>query len=116
MIQNPHVPAFMKQRIADLAGQLNKKYMEMGLPHQKEGWTLGVNVDDMLPPPQKSFNLVSALHYVSGTMSFTFECSHGSLRESKETSQVKYNKIVDIGLVLYQEMFNYILHNRRYWE
>jgi len=116
MIQNPHVPAFMKQRISDLAGQLNKKYTEMGLPHQKEDWTLGVTVDDMVPPPRKSFNLVSALHYVSGTMSFTFECSHGSLRESKETSQVKYNKIVDIGLVLYQEMFNYIINNRIYWE
>ncbi len=116
MIQNPHVPAFMKQRIAELAGRLNRKYTTLGLPHQNEDWTLGVNVDDMVPPPLKSFNLVSALHYVSGTMSFTFECSHGSLEEGKETSIEKYNKIVDIGLVLYQEMFDYIINNRLYWE
>jgi hypothetical protein len=56
------------------------------------------------------------LHHVSGTMSFTFECSHGSLSEGDDESIVKYNRILDIQLILYQEMFNYIINNRLYWE
>ena len=116
MIQNPHAPRFMRKRISELADQLNRKYTALNLPHQKEGWSLALDGDDEMPPPKKSFNLVSALHYTSGTMSFTFECSHGSLREGNEATSVKYNKIVDAGLVLYQEMFNYIINNRIYWE
>ncbi len=116
IIQTSHVPVFIKKRIAELASQLNQHYGSLGLPHSKEGWSLRVAADDPVPPPRSSFNLVSAMHFISGTTSFTFECSHGTLEEGKEESLVKYNKILDIQLVLYQEIFNYIINNRLYWE
>lgn len=115
IIQNYHTPLFMKKRIGELAGRLNGRYKSSGLPYEKEGVILSIEDDDPTPPPQRSFNLVSALHHVSGVMSFTFECSHGTLEEGNEASQVKYNRILDIQLVLYQEMFNYIINNRLFW-
>lgn len=115
MLQNYHTPLFMKKRVAELASQLNQRYRSLNMPHSKEGWTLSIEDDDPAFPPKRSFNLVSALHHLSGTMSFTFECSHGSLIEGNDESMVKYNRILDIQLILYQEMFNYIVNNRLYW-
>ena len=111
IIQNSHAPVFMQKRIAELAGRLNKRYINLKLPHREEGWALSVSDNDTIPPPTESFNLVSALHYASGTMSFTFEGPHGTLEDG-----ATYNEILDIQLGLYEEMFNYIINNRLYWE
>jgi hypothetical protein len=111
IIQNNHAPHFMKKRIADLAQQVNKAYINLNLPNMGDRWALSLTDDDILPPPQKSFNLVSALHYATGTMAFTFESPHGLIEDG-----ATFDEILDIQLVLYQEMFDYILNNRLYWE
>jgi hypothetical protein len=111
IIQNSHAPHFMKERIADLAGKLNQIYIDIDLPNMGPGWSLGVTADDMSPPPQKSFNMVSALHYASGTMAFTFESPHGTI-EDKAT----YDEVLDIQLVLYEQIFHYITDNRLFWK
>lgn len=107
IIQNSHAPHFMKKRIADLAQQVNQSYIKRGLPNMGNDWALSLTIDDMLPPAQKSFNLVSALHYASGTMAFTFESPHGLIEDG-----ANYDEILDIQLVLYEEMFRYITLNR----
>ena len=111
IIQNSHAPHFMKERIADLAQRLNQKYIDLELPNMGPNWELSVSVDDMEPPPQKSFNMVSALHYASGTMAFTFESPHGTIEDG-----ATYYEILDIQLILYREMFGYIINNRLYWK
>ena len=111
IIQNSHAPHFLKVRIAELAKQLNQKYIDLQLPNMGPGWGISVSIDDMEPPPQKSFNMVSALHYASGTMAFTFESPHGTIENG-----ATYSEILDIQLVLYQEMLSYIVNNRIYWK
>jgi hypothetical protein len=111
IIQNSHAPHFMKKRIAELAQRLNQKYIELELPNMGPNWELSVSIDDLEPPPQKSFNMVSALHYASGTMAFTFESPHGTVEDG-----ANYDEILDIQLNLYLEMFRYILNNRLYWK
>ena len=106
----------MKERVAVLANQLNEHYKQVGLPHMPEGWVSEATVDDKAFPPREPFNLVSALHHVSGTMAFTFECSHGTTNNKTKIPIVTYDDILDIELNLYQEMFNYLLSNRLYWE
>ncbi len=111
IIQNSLAPVFMQKRIADLAKQLNQRYINLKLPHMENGWALSVSEKDTIPPPKESFNLVSALHYASGTMSFTFESPHGTIEDG-----ATHDEILDIQLGLYEEIFDYILHNRLYWE
>lgn len=111
IIQNAHAPHFMKKRIADLARQLNQRYINQKLPNMGAEWGLSLTDDDIEPPPQKSFNLVSALHYASGTMAFTFESPHGLIEDG-----ATFDEILDVQLVLYHEMFEYIINNRLYWE
>ncbi|WP_158857908.1 M14 family zinc carboxypeptidase [Lunatibacter salilacus] len=110
VIQNSHVPLFMKKRIADFAKGLNNSFISKGLPNRGENFSLSL-ADDDPDFPKASFNLVSALHHATGTMSFTFESPHGTI-EDKAT----YENILDIQLTLYQEMFEYVLANRMYWE
>lgn len=111
IIQNNHAPVFIQNRISALAEQLNSRYFQSGLPNMGENWELGLSEKVENPPPQKSFNLVSALHYASGTMSFTFESPHGTIEDG-----ATYDEILDIQLLLYKEMFGYITNNRIYWE
>jgi hypothetical protein len=73
-------------------------------------------IEDEILPPKKYFNLVSALHHISGTMSFTFECSHGSVSERVTEPIVNHEQILDVQLLLYEEMLTYILENRIYWK
>jgi hypothetical protein len=49
-------------------------------------------------------------------MAFTFECSHGTTSERFPEPFVSHSDIVDIQLHLYEEMLDYILENRLYWE
>ncbi len=111
IIQNSLAPVFMQKRIAELATQLNNRYINLGLPHMEEGWALSISNNDTIPPAQESFNLVSALHYATGTMSFTFESPHGTIEDG-----ATHEEIIDIQLGLYEEIFKYILNNRLYWE
>ena len=111
IIQNSLAPVFMQKRIADLAFHLNQRYIKLKLPHMPESWVLKISNTDTIPPPKESFNLVSALHYATGTMSFTFESPHGTVEDG-----AMHDEIIDIQLGLYEEMFGYITNKRLYWE
>jgi len=108
-----YVPWFMKMRVDSLTRQVNQRYAEVDLPSIPEDWFSPPGVEDETYPPKTSFNLISALHHVSGTMAFTFECSHGTVTE-KEPEGVSYEEILDIQLNLYEVMLDYILENRLY--
>lgn len=109
-----YVPWFMKMRVDSLTRQVNQRYAEEGLPSIPDEWFSAPGVEDENYPPQTSFNLISALHHVSGTMAFTFECSHGTLAENDVEPMVSYDDILDIQLNLYDVMLDYILANRLY--
>jgi hypothetical protein len=111
-----YVPSFMKMRVDSLTRQLNRRYAEVGLPSIPGDWFSAPGVEDESFPPRTSFNLISALHHVSGTMSFTFECSHGTLMGDDTEPMVSYEDILDIQLNLYDVMLDYALANRLYWE
>jgi len=107
-------PWFMKMRIDSLTRQVNRRFAGVGLPSIPDEWIQGPGIEDETFPPQASFNLISALHQVSGTMAFTFECSHGTVTDTVPVPQVSYDDILDIQLNLYDVMLNYILENRLY--
>ena len=114
ILQPSFVPMFMKKRTHELAIQLNEQLKMKGLPSTPDDWFWKPAADDEVAP-KTTFNLVSALHHISGTMAFTFECSHGSVNEKENVPIVNYNDILDIQLTLYSEMFDYILTNRLIW-
>ena len=111
VFQTGHTPYFMKKRIADFAKQLNQSYINKNLPNMGPDREISLADDDPEFPPKESFNLASALHHASGTMPITFESPHGTLDDG-----ATHEEILDIQLVLYQEMFDYILKNQLYWE
>jgi hypothetical protein len=111
-----YVPWFLKERVQDLTRRLNDRYNAHGLPYIPEDWIGDPGVEDKEFPPRTSFNLISALHHVSGTMAFTFECSHGSVSENFPEPLVSHSDILDIQLYLYEQMLDYLLENRLYWE
>ncbi|MDX9883598.1 MAG: M14 family zinc carboxypeptidase [Prolixibacteraceae bacterium] len=116
ILQPAYLPFFMKERVAVLANRLNERYKSMGLPYMTGGWQSKASVDDENFPPRTPFNLVSALHHISGTMSFTFECCHGVINTKEKMPVINYDDILDIQLTLYQEMFSYLRENRLYCE
>ena len=111
-----YVAWFMKERIQDLTRRLNDRYKRSGLPYIPEDWIGDPGIEDEKFPPNSSFNLICALHQLSGTMAFTFECSHGTVPEGKTEPFVSHNDILDIQLNLYEEMLDYIIEKRLYWE
>ena len=115
ILQASYEPWFMKQRIDSLIRQLNQSYLDKGLPGVPHDWLGGPEVEDETAPPRASFNLISALHQVSGTMAFTFECSHGCISERFPEPFVSYEDILDIQLILYDEILSYALEQRLYW-
>ena len=114
ILQPAHVGMFMKKRVNDLALKVNRRYKKEGIESIDEQWFWKPTIDDETGP-KNTFNLTSALHHISGTMSFSFECCHGSLSERFPEKIVSYDDILDIHLLLYDEMYNYILKNRNYW-
>lgn len=115
ILQPAYTAMFMKNRVHDLALSLNKRYKDAGLAYWPDEWFWTPQADDEEFPPKTTFNLIGALHHISGTMPFTFECSHGSVSEDKPDPIVSYDDILDIQLILYDEMFDYILKNRLIW-
>ena len=111
-----YVPWFMKERVQDLTRLLNDRYRAKGLPSIPEDWIGEPGVEDRDFPPKTSFNLISALHHISGTMAFTFECSHGTVSERFPEPFVGHSDILDIQLHLYEQMLDYLLENRLYWQ
>lgn len=115
ILQPAHVGMFMKEKTHNLALRVNRRYQNAGIwcPDEKNFWK--PRIDDE-KAPANSFNLISALHHISGTMAFTFECCHGSNSDRFPETMVSYSDIVDIQLLLYDEMYNYILENKTIWK
>lgn len=109
-----YVPWFMKMRIDTLTREVNQRYADAGLPSIPDNWISEPGLEDENYPPHTSFNLISALHHVSGTMAFTFECSHGTVTDAEPEPGVSYDAILDIQLNLYEGMLDFILENRLY--
>jgi len=116
ILQPAYVAMFMKDRVHDLAQNLNERYKKAGLAFYPKDWFWTPKPDDQDFPPKTTFNLISALHHISGTMAFTFECSHGSVSENSTDPIVSHDDILDIQLTLYDEMYDYILKNRLSWK
>lgn len=111
-----YVPWFMKKRVNELTRQLNLKHKNSGLAYTNEDWIGEPSVEDKDFPPKSSFNLISALHQISGTMAFTFECPHGTVPVANQKPIVTHDDILDIQLILYEEMLDYVIENRQYWK
>ena len=109
-----YVPWFMKMRIDTLTRRVNRRYASKGLPSIPDDWISLPDLEDEAFPPQTSFNLISALHHVSGTMAFTFECSHGTVTDTDPEPTVSHGQILDIQLNLYEEMLDFALGNSLY--
>lgn len=116
IVQAAYIPWFMKNRIDKLMRNLNKRFIMKGLPYVSEERFGEPSVEDKSFPPRKSFNLVSAMHHVSGTMAFIFECSHGTVSETNPIPIVTHADILDIQLNLYEEMVDYAIENKLNWE
>jgi len=115
ILQANYEPWFMKEHIDTLIRQVNQSYVDKGIPSVRPDWLGGPRVEDETAPPGASFNLISALHQVSGTMAFTFECSHGCTSERFPEPFVSYEDILDIQLILYDEILTYALKKKLYW-
>ena len=111
-----YVPWFMKERVDSLTRRVNTRYEKAKLPYVNNDWISELSVEDKEFPPRTSYNLVSALHHISGTMAFVFECSHGSVSDNHPEPIVTYDNILDIQLNLYEEMLDYLMENRLLWE
>jgi len=109
-----YVPWYLKLRIDTLTRRVNDRYASAGLPSIPDDWISLPAREDETFPPNTSFNLISALHHVCGTMAFTFECSHGTVTGSEPDPMVSYSDILDIQLLLYEEMLDDVLGHRLY--
>jgi hypothetical protein len=113
VLQASYIPIFMKDRIADLSQRVKNRYEVEGLPY---GPIYNPKMEDKESPPRSSFNLIGALHHISGTMAFTFECSHGSTSQRFPQPFVNHDQILDVQLCLFDEMLKYVIEGRLYWE
>ena len=112
IIPTYYIPWFMKEEIDELTRQVNKRLINSGLVSYPDSKIAGPGIEDEEFPPQTSFNLASALHHVSGTMAFVFENCHGSLNEGMMESPITYDDIIDIQMLLFEEMIDYVIKSR----
>jgi len=116
-IYNPEYTAwFIKDRVFNLEKRLNSRYKIEKLSYTPDDLLQVPKKEDEKFPPQTSFNLVCALHHISGTMAFVFECNDGTISDRIPKSFVTYENILDIELILYDEMLDYALKERLLWD
>lgn len=109
-----YVPWYVKMHIDTLIRRVNERYATAGLPSIPDDRISLPAREDESYPPRTSFNPISALRHVSGTMAFTFGCSHGTVGQAEPEPQVSHSEILDIQLLLYQEMLDYALEHPLY--
>jgi len=112
VFQPTFVPMFIKKRVEELSLKVRKAYKKIGIP--SENLRTPQNEDNEFPP-RRYFNLTSALHHISGTMSFTYECCDGTVHDNLDIA-FTHDQILDMELHLYQQMIDYILSNRLIWK
>jgi hypothetical protein len=110
-----HQPAFVpwaiKERVMELAEKIKDQYSVVGLDHLAGGYIHKPKTEN----EHTSFNLVSALHHVSGAIAFTFESDQGTLNEKNGVLKPlsTYDELLDVQLVLYDQMLDYAIKLRK---
>lgn len=116
-IYNPMYSAwFMKERVFDLEKRLNNRYKKEKLSFTPDSLLRKPILEDESFPPKRSFNLVCALHNISGSMAFVHECNDGTISSRIPEPFVTYENILDIELILYEEMLDYAIKERLLWD
>ncbi len=99
-----YVPRTIKETIQQFGDRLSKRYADAGLPH-RAGGPKPEEDGKTFPPP--SFNLVSALHHTCGGVSFVYECPVGV--KNDPYPHVTCDQILDLELLMYDELFKFVL-------
>jgi hypothetical protein len=113
--QTNFAPGFIKKRITELTSEVRKRYNELSLPFNSE--IHGYNsTEDVEFPPTSSFNLVSALHHVSGATAFLYECTNGiALKSSPNIIPITYDSSLDMELNMLDIVFENAVSKRIFW-
>ncbi|SDE44967.1 Zinc carboxypeptidase [Paenibacillus sp. UNCCL117] len=100
MPQIYHLPLWAMERMEAFNQQLDAAYARAGIPYTN----IKQIVDDTGKYPFPAINLTSAIHHVSGSLSFTFESNMGLDAPEPKFSP---DQILDSHFVLFEEMFRY---------
>jgi hypothetical protein len=108
-ILNPdHVSLFAKEKIHELALRIGAAAKKQNVPYT----VTNIQQDDRSAPC--SFNLVSALHHVCGTLSFTYESNQGLCYDNKHEWQdwetvLTFEEILLEHYILFEQTIRYAL-------
>jgi lysophospholipase L1-like esterase len=105
-----YVPWTVKETVTAFSKRLRDRYAEVDLPHSKLGRAPKEDGRDFPPP---SFNLISALHHVSGAVTMTHECGQGVT--DKQYPQLGHGELLDIELILFDELLRFAVENPVDW-
>jgi len=106
VLRPAYAPLAVEEEIARLAERYYALLESRGLPHDAKPFTPGGESKGPIP----AFNLVSALHHVSGAPTFTLECPHGCV--GPRCCQATFEQILDIQLSLYEAMMAHVLDGK----
>ncbi|HOX03807.1 MAG TPA: heparinase II/III family protein [Candidatus Paceibacterota bacterium] len=102
LLRPAYVPIEIQEAVLDVAQRCYALMDQRGLPH---GRPFAAEAERGRDPA--AFNLTSALHHVSGAVSFTFECPHGL--SSATACNATLEQILDMQLSLYEAMIRFAL-------
>ena len=109
-----YLPWYMKEEVQDLSRRVNQAYRSNNLPCYPDEVFGEPSVEDRKFPAVTPFNLTGALHHTSGSLVFTYECSHGSFSSQpgiRDTNpNITFEDILDYQLILYETMLDYSLN------
>lgn len=105
LLKAAYVPVEVNETIRELAGRCNAKGEPYGLPFP---------VFDMPPREQgdtpPSFNLVSAMHHINGSMAMVFESNEGIVDLSGR--KMTADEIMDSHMILFEELLQMSLERQ----
>jgi len=102
VLRPAYVPLEVQEQVRSLAERAYALLAGRRLPHG--------SLPEARPDTCKnmdSFNLVSALHHISGAAAFTFECPHDVADE--KACRVTFDEILDIQLSVYEAMLRFAM-------
>lgn len=102
ILRPAYVPMEVQDQVSRLAGEYHDLLDTPGLPH---GTPFKPQAEAGETPAP--FNLTSAIYHISGAVSFTFECPHGTLDDN--ACHASLEQMLDIQLSLYEAMMRHAL-------
>jgi hypothetical protein len=106
-----YVPHTVKETVKRLGDRVHKRYAAAGLPHRIEGGPEPREDGVKFPPP--TFNLCSALHHACGAATLVHECCIGV--KTPPYPKLTHEQILDIEMLLYDELFRYVIEHPVKW-